>query len=82
MAEFVASGYIVDVVLAVTLLEALALLWLSRIAPPALACMLAPGLCLMRALRAALAGAGWQWIAALLALAGLTHLADLRQRLG
>ena len=64
MAEFVASGRIVDVVLAVTLLEALALLWPRRAASPALACMLAPGLCLM------------------LALAGLTHLADLRQRLG
>ena len=64
MAEFVASGRIVEVVLAVTLLEALALLWPRRAASPALA------------------GAGWQWIAALLALAGLTHLADLRQRLG
>jgi hypothetical protein len=82
MAEFVTSGRIVDIVLLVTLVEAVALLWLRRIAAPAIAAMLAPGLCLMLALRAALTGAGWGWIAALLVLAGLTHLADLRQRLG
>ena len=82
MAEFVASGHIVDIVLAVTLLEAVALtLWLRRIAPAALARMLAPGVCLMLALRAALTGAAWPWIAVLLLLAGLSHLADVRQRL-
>ena len=82
MAEFVASGRIVDVVLAVMLIEAAALLWLRRLPAPALLAMLAPGLCLTLALRAALTGAGWHWVALCLVLAGLTHLADLRQRLG
>ena len=83
MAELVASGRVVDIVLAVTLLEAMALtLWGRRIAPAMLAIMLAPGVALMLALRAALTGAGWQWIALCLACAGLAHLADLRQRLG
>ena len=82
MAELVASGRVVDIVLAVTLLEAMALtLWRRRIAPAALAVMLAPGVALMLALRAALTGAGWQWIALCLAAAGLAHLADLRRRL-
>ena len=81
MAELVASGRVVDIVLAVTLLEAMALTLWRRIAPAALAVMLAPGVALMLALRAALTGAGWQWIALCLAAAGLAHLADLRRRL-
>lgn len=37
---------------------------------------LAAGLCLMLALRAAVAGAGWPWIVAGLALSGVAHVGD------
>lgn len=43
---------------------------------------LAPGACMTLALKAALIGAGWPWIAAALALAFPIHLADLRRRRG
>jgi apolipoprotein N-acyltransferase len=38
------------------------------------------GAALLLALRAAITGAAWPWIAAWLAAAGLAHLADLRTR--
>jgi hypothetical protein len=45
----------------------------------ALAFLLA-GACLMLALRAALVGASWEWVAAPMAGAGVAHLLDLRLR--
>lgn len=39
-----------------------------------------PGLCLMLAIRAALAGAAWPWVPAALAAALVAHLADIRKR--
>jgi hypothetical protein len=42
--------------------------------------MLLPGVCLMLALRAALAGSAWPWVPLALAAALLAHLADLRAR--
>lgn len=41
---------------------------------------LLPGALMMLALRAALTGLGWPWIAAWLALSFPAHLADLRRR--
>lgn len=56
------------------------LIWLIAVAhwPVTIALMrLLPGAMMMLALRAALIGAGWRWIALSLALAFPAHLADL-----
>jgi hypothetical protein len=80
-----ASGRIVDFVLLLVAAEAAALAWHSRRtgrgvpANEALAFLLS-GACLLLALRAALAGRSWVWIAAPLAAAGVAHLVDLRLR--
>ena len=76
---------LVDLVIAVTLLEAAALaVYHARtgrgLAPRDFAANLGAGLALMLAVRAALAGAAWTWVAAGLAAAGLAHLLDLRRR--
>jgi hypothetical protein len=85
LAGFFRSGHAVDLVLAVIALEFLALnlrrspsraTWLDR----ALALM--PGVCILLALRAALTGAPWPWVAAALAASFPFHVADvLRRRL-
>ena len=87
MAAWVAGGAFVDAVIAFTLAEAIALAVWHRATGRGLAAAdwapnLAAGLCLMLALRAALAGAAWPWIVAALAGSGLAHAADLRRRLG
>ncbi|HEU0045663.1 hypothetical protein [Sphingomonas sp.] len=73
-----ASGHAVDVVLAVLALE---LVWLVRRgwAPRHAVLRLAPGALMLLALRAALTGAEWPWIALPLALSFPVHLADLRR---
>jgi hypothetical protein len=86
VAEFVASGRLVELAMALTLLEIAVLLVRRRATgrgpvardylPNALS-----GLCLMVALRAALGDAGWTWIAAPLAAAGLAHAADMWLRI-
>ncbi len=80
MAELFASGRIADVAIAILLFEALLFVWLHarrRLGP-------APGELLPNvaagALRGALVGAGWPWIAASLAAALAAHLADLARR--
>lgn len=85
MAELFATGRIVDIVLALTALEAVALMayhqWTGRgIAPLDLLSTLAAGVFLMLALRAALTGAGWVWIAGCLVAALAAHLLDLARR--
>lgn len=85
MAELFANGRIVDAVIALMLLEALLLLWLrARLqrgpAPADLLGNLAAGLFLLLALRAALVGAAWLWIAASLTAALAAHLYDLSRR--
>lgn len=83
--SLVASGRVVDVVLAFMLLEALALgVYRARtargIALPDLAINLLAGVGLLVALRAALTGTGWQWIAGGLFAALFAHAADLARR--
>ena len=74
-----ASGHAVDLVLVVLTIEAV---WLfARGAPASLLLMLAPGACMMLALRAALTGAPWPWVALPLTVSLPFHLADLRHRL-
>lgn len=72
-----AHGHAADLVMAVMLLE---FVWLvSRGWRPSDAALrLLPGVCMMLALRAALTGAAWLWIALSLALAFPIHLADIR----
>lgn len=84
---FFASGRFVDAVIGLTVLEGLGLwLWrrLTGRGPGSLMWLpnLAAGLCLMLALRAALSGAPWPWIALALAAAGASHALDWWVRAG
>jgi hypothetical protein len=76
---FFASGHAVDVVLAFMVLEAIFITARGR---PALTVILTilPGAAMMLALRAAMTGASWQWIAVWLTVSLPLHLADLRHR--
>lgn len=85
MADLFASGRAVDLILGLIALEAVAL-WLYRRATgrgPRLgevAPFLIAGAGLLLALRAALVGAPWVWIAGALALSGVAHAVDLARR--
>ncbi len=77
--------HLIDFVIAVTLLEMLALTLYHRFTGRGLALVdlvpaLGAGLALMLAVRAALSEAAWVWVAAALLVAGLAHLADMRRR--
>ncbi len=85
MAGLFASGRIIDLILALTAVEAVALIaWHRRsgrgIAAADLLPNLAAGACLLLAVRVALAGAGWMWAALCLAGSLVAHLSDLRRR--
>ncbi len=85
MSDWLASGRFIDLAIAITLIEAAVLVLHHRltgrgVAPAEFIVNLLSGLCLMLALRAALGGAGWPWVALPLLLAGLTHLFDLSRR--
>ncbi|WP_242510386.1 hypothetical protein [Halorhodospira halophila] len=87
MAEWFASGRVIDAILVLMLLEGALLYALYRrtghgLASATIVTTLAAGGFLLLALRAALTGAPWYWVSGWL-LAGLAaHLADLWQRLG
>ena len=80
-----ASETFVDVALAITVLEVI-VLWVLRrrsgrgLATRALLANVGAGLFLMLAVRAALVGAAWPWLAGLFAAAGASHVADLAMR--
>ena len=85
MSQWLASPHLVDAVLAFVLLEVAGLaLWHRRTGrgPSAvrLLIMLLPGVCLVLALRAALAGAVLPFVPVALAAALICHLADLHSR--
>ncbi len=82
MEHFFASGRAVDVVLAVVALEFVVLSLRRRRRASSLdrVLALAPGVCLLLALRGALTGAGWPWVAGALALSLPFHLADVVRR--
>jgi hypothetical protein len=85
MTDLFASGRIVDIVLAITAIEAALLMAYHRRtgrgpAPAALFGNLLSGICLMLALRAALVDAWWGWVALWLLAAFGAHLSDLRRR--
>lgn len=78
--SFFASGHAADLVLAVLAIEAV---WLRMRgwALAQIAGLLGPAVFIVLALRAALVGAGWEWVAVLLALSLPLHLMDLKARL-
>ena len=84
MAALFASGRIVDFALLLLAGEAVALVWLRRSGRAPRLGPVAPNLvsggCLLLALRAALRGAWWGWVALWLAGGLVAHLADLRAR--
>lgn len=85
MGDLFATGRVADLILALVVLEAILLVAYRRrtgrgVATWDLLPNLLAGGCLLLALRGALTGAGWAWIAACLAAALLAHLADLSRR--
>jgi hypothetical protein len=83
--EFLTSARLIDVVIAFTVLEGLALAVYHRLSGRGLAARdyavnLLAGLCLMLAVRGAVGGAQWQWVGLCLLAAGLVHAADLWRR--
>jgi len=83
--EFFRSGRVADLILALLALEFAGLALLRRATgrgprPLALLPFLLAGACFALALRAALTGAGWAWVAAPLGAAFLAHLWDLARR--
>ena len=79
MQGFFYSGLAADIVLLVLIMEWL-FLWRRGWNPADALMMLAPAALIVLALRAALVGAAWPWIALPLALAFPAHLADLARR--
>lgn len=85
MSELFASGQIVDLILALVVVEGVLLALLHRrrgvgVAPADLLGVLASGSALLLALRSALVGAPWTSTAAWLAAALIAHLVDLARR--
>jgi hypothetical protein len=85
MSDIFASGYLIDLVLIVVVVEAAALLlvWCQSrrgIAPGDLLPNLCAGAFLLLALRATLGGAGWMIACLCLAGAGIAHLTDVWRR--
>lgn len=85
MADLFANGRVVDFILILVAIEALALILVWRFARRGVAPLdLLPNLCagafLLLALRTTLAGQSWMLVSGCLAAAGLAHLADLRGR--
>lgn len=80
MAGLFASGHAVDIVLAVIAAELAALVLLARWRLIDALLRLLPGALMLVALRGALTGLGWPWIALPLALSFPVHLADLARR--
>jgi hypothetical protein len=85
MTPLFATGRIVDLILAITAIEAILVVAYHRrtgrgIAPAAFLGTLLSGVWLMLALRGALVGPWWGWIALCLVGSLVAHLVDLRCR--
>ena len=85
MSDLFANGRIVDLILGLMVIEGVVLLAYHRttgrgIAPAVVVLNLVAGGALLLALRGALAGASWVWIALCLAAGLVAHLADLQHR--
>ncbi len=85
MGEMFSSGRVVDLILLIIAVEFAVLSWRDRrrdlpAAMLGLFVSLAPGACLLLALRAALTCASWLWVAGWLILSLPLHIADLIRR--
>lgn len=85
MQSLVESGTIADIILALIAAEIVGLVLLSRLLGlgprfRSIAATLASGAFLVLALRSALTSANWEWTAAWLAAALLSHIVDLAGR--
>jgi hypothetical protein len=85
MTEFFVTGRAIDLILAMVVMEGAGLVayrWKTGrgIASLDVVANLLAGASLMLALRCALAGAGWRWIALWMSAALLAHIADLWRR--
>jgi hypothetical protein len=81
--EFFNTHWFVDFALVFTSAEYVFIAWRRQWRPKAMIDLLfalAPGVCLMLALRAALSGAGAPWVLAFLSASLPLHLADLARR--
>lgn len=81
MAALFEQGWITGLVLLVLVGEAAVLIARRHLAARAAWLLVLPGAGFLLAIQAALSGAHWSLVALGLALAGLAHLADLRERL-
>lgn len=84
LSDWIASGRVLDLIVAGMALEGAALTLLFRwrgqgVAPGALWPNLLSGMCLLGAMRAGLAGAWWGWVSLPLLGALAFHLVDLRR---
>lgn len=85
MREIFSGTLLIDIVIAVTVIEWVLLTWWHRrtgrgIPMSELRATLMAGLYLMLALRVSMMSAPWYLVALLLLAAGLSHAADLRRR--
>lgn len=85
MSALIQNGAMADVVVVTLIVEALVLIALRsrfrHLRVFDIAAMLGAGLFLALALRSALTGAGWHWIALFLGAAFASHLFDVRRQL-
>ena len=84
--QWVVSGGLIDIIIAITLLEVTVLLVYHHqtkrgLKPRDYLFNVASGLCLMLALRCSLSGAAWYFISIWLMAAGLAHVTDIAMRL-
>ena len=85
MSELFTSGLIADIMLVFMLIEGVVLIGFHfktgrGLGPAEVFWLLLPGICLVLAMRAALAKASWAWIALAVSISLFAHLGDLRQR--
>ena len=81
MAALFAGGHAADIVLIVMAIEAIVVARMGRIRPLAVLAATLPGTLIVGALRAALVGTAWPWVALPLLLSWPAHLWDLRLRM-
>ena len=80
LGSLLASPHLIDLILVFTAVEAVVVVWWRGLSLASAGLMLLPGVCLLLAVRAALAGALWPWVPAALAASLVAHLLDLRMR--
>ena len=85
LVQFFSSGRAVDLAIAITVMEGVVLAVYHRVtgrgvAPKQYVLNVMSGLCLMLALRLALTGSAWLWVALALGASGVIHALDMASR--